>query len=88
MSQWQKKILKTIAFVGPLKKFFVNLDNELDKLEDLLDSIEAQKMLDTKTKGISTYACEILHYGYNIDLDLLTNTTREKPIAILAHFME
>ena len=45
-------------------------------------------MLDKKTKGISAYAFELLHYGYNVTLDLPTDTIREQGIAILPQFME
>ena len=41
-----------------------------------------------ETKGITAYACKLLHYGYNVSLELLRDTTRHQGMTILEQFME
>ena len=47
-----------------------------------------KKLLNTKTKGIIAYACELLHYGYNVSLELLRDMTCDQGTAILEQFLE
>lgn len=68
--------------------FLVKLEIEFDESKKKLDSLEGQKLWDTKTKGITAYACELMHYGYNISLNFLKDTSREQGTAIFKQFME
>ena len=42
---------------GLLKEILVELDIEFDETDRMMESLEGQKLLDTKTKGITAYAC-------------------------------
>ena len=73
---------------GLLKEILIELDIEFNETDRMMESLEGQKLLDTKTKGITTYACELLHYGYNVSLELLRDTTCDQGTTILEQFME
>ena len=65
---------------GLLKEILVELDIEFDETDNMTESLEGQKLLDMKMKGITAYACELLHYGYNVSLELLRDVTRDQAL--------
>ncbi|KAI5054046.1 hypothetical protein GOP47_0031062 [Adiantum capillus-veneris] len=53
---------------GLQKEILLSLGIDFDESNKLLLDTEAQEILNTKTAGITTYAIEMLHYGYRISL--------------------
>ena len=74
--------------VGLLKEILVELHIEFDKTDKTMERLEGQKLLDMKMKGIIAYACELLHYGYNVSLELLRDTTHDQGTIILKQFIK
>ena len=60
------------------------LQVDLDKLSDKLLDKEAQHMLDEKTHRITTYAIDMLHYDYNINLRKLLDIDKKTTNTILS----
>ena len=83
-----KLIMDCTPPAGLLKEILVELNIEFDETDRMMETLEGQKLLDTKMKGITSYACELLHYGYNVSLELLRDTMRDQGTTILEQFME
>ncbi|KAI5072652.1 hypothetical protein GOP47_0012758 [Adiantum capillus-veneris] len=75
---------KQVRFATGLRKEILNkLELQYDETTGQLLDGEALQFLHTKTKGISLFAIEMLHFGFNIELDKLLDLDRKTDDMIL-----
>lgn len=80
----EKKEIGVKIATGLQKEILQKLDLDYDETSGEMLDVEAQELLRTKTNGISSFTIEMLHYGFNIELEKLIDIDRKSADNILS----